>query len=117
MPWTMVAFTIGTLSMIGVPPAAGFVSKWYVLLGALETDKLAVVGVLILSTLLNAAYFLPIVYAAFFRTPAAGRAAKYAEAPWPMVVATTTTATLTILLFAFPGIPLELARAVAQGHP
>lgn len=75
MPWTMGAFTIGALSMIGLPPTAGFISKWYLLSAAWETEFVFVIVVVILSTLLNAAYFLPIIYRAFFRAPPpAGRA-------------------------------------------
>jgi multicomponent Na+:H+ antiporter subunit D len=62
MPFTMIAFTIGALGMIGVPPVAGFISKWYLGLGALEVGSEWVILVLIGSTLLNAAYFLPIIY-------------------------------------------------------
>jgi len=69
MPFTMGAFTIGALSMIGLPPTAGFISKWYLLSAAWETEYVFVVVVVILSTLLNAAYFLPIIYRAFFRPP------------------------------------------------
>jgi multicomponent Na+:H+ antiporter subunit D len=67
MPFTMGAFTIGALSMIGLPPTAGFISKWYLLTAAWETEFTFVVIVVVLSTLLNAGYFLPIVYRAFFR--------------------------------------------------
>ena len=69
MPFTMAAFTIGALSMIGLPPTAGFISKWYMLSAAWETEYTFVVIVIVLSTLLNAGYFLPIVYRAFFRAP------------------------------------------------
>jgi multicomponent Na+:H+ antiporter subunit D len=62
MPYTMAAFTIGSLSMIGVPLFAGFVSKWNIALGAIEAQQLIFVGVLLLSTVLNASYFVPIVY-------------------------------------------------------
>ncbi len=66
MPFTMGAFFIGTLSMIGVPLVAGFVSKWYIVLGSLQARELPVLMALLASTVLNAAYFLPIVYKAFF---------------------------------------------------
>ncbi|WP_019626640.1 complex I subunit 5 family protein [Thioalkalivibrio sp. ALJT] len=59
MPWTMLAFTMGALGMIGLPPLAGFVTKWHLGLGALQVDALWVLWVLVLSGLLNAAYFLP----------------------------------------------------------
>jgi multicomponent Na+:H+ antiporter subunit D len=67
MPWTMAAFGIGALSMIGLPPAAGFVSKWYLVSGAMAQAQWFALAVVLLSTLLNAGYFLPIVWRAFFR--------------------------------------------------
>ncbi|ETW97986.1 MAG: NADH dehydrogenase subunit M [Candidatus Entotheonella factor] len=69
MPWTMAAFTLGALGMIGVPPLAGFISKWYLGIGAFEAEQPWVIGVLVVSSLLNAAYFLPIVYLAWFQSP------------------------------------------------
>jgi len=74
MPWTMGAFTVAALGMIGVPPLAGFVSKWYLGLGAAEYGDTWVLGVLAASSLLNAGYFLPILHAAWFRTQ---------EGDWP----------------------------------
>jgi multicomponent Na+:H+ antiporter subunit D len=112
MPWTMGAFAIGALSMIGVPPTAGFVSKWYILLGALDAKSTAAIVVIVLSTILNAAYFLPVVYAAFFRKPPEGEAHKHGEAPLPIVIALTITAAGTIVLFFLPDLPLALARSM-----
>lgn len=66
MPWTMTAFSIAAFGMIGMPPLAGFVSKWYLGLGGIKAGEEWVVAVLVLSTLLNAAYFLPILYRAWF---------------------------------------------------
>jgi multicomponent Na+:H+ antiporter subunit D len=66
MPWTTAAFTIGALGMIGLPPTAGFVSKWYLGLGAWHGGLYWVLGVLAISTLLNAAYFLPLLHDAWF---------------------------------------------------
>ncbi|MGB5716376.1 MAG: monovalent cation/H+ antiporter subunit D family protein [Gammaproteobacteria bacterium] len=113
MPWTMAAFTVGALSMIGVPPAAGFISKWYILLGSIEAGQMIAVGVIITSTLLNAAYFLPIVYAAFFRAPEGNtgnvNSDAHAEAPLTVILAIAVTATGTLVLFFVPDIPLELA--------
>jgi multicomponent Na+:H+ antiporter subunit D len=113
MPWTMGAFAIAALSMIGLPPAVGFVSKWYMLSGAMAAQHWPVVAVIVASTLLNAGYFLPIVYRAFFVAPADhGHADDHAhgEAPWPMVLALCATAAATVLLFFLPGVPLALAR-------
>ena len=119
MPWTMAAFGIGALSMIGVPPTAGFVSKWYILQGALQAEHMAAVAVVVVSTLLNAGYFLPIVYAAFFRqesnpghdNPGHG---DHGEAPMMMVGALTLTAMGTVAFFIFPDLPLELARQILE---
>ena len=110
MPWTMGAFTVGALSMIGVPPAAGFLSKWYMLLGAFDVGQWFAIVIIILSTLLNAAYFLPIVHAAFMKPLSAeAEAHPHGEAPVAIVIALTTTAVLTLLLFFLPGLALDLA--------
>jgi multicomponent Na+:H+ antiporter subunit D len=79
MPWTMGAFTIGALSMIGLPPAVGFVSKWYMLSGAMAAQHWLAVAVIVASTLLNAGYFLPIVYRAFFVAPPRAATARPAR--------------------------------------
>ena len=111
MPWTMAAFAIAALSMIGLPPAAGFISKWYMLSGAMASQHWLAVTVIVLSTLLNAGYFLPIVYRAFFVAPPADpHGHPHGEAPLPMVIALTATAAATVLLFFFPDVPLALAR-------
>ncbi|GIT74697.1 MAG: hypothetical protein Ct9H300mP29_6910 [Candidatus Neomarinimicrobiota bacterium] len=55
MPWTMAAFALATLSMIGVPPASGFITKWYLVIGSLERNSLVVLTVLLVSSFLNAA--------------------------------------------------------------
>lgn len=111
MPWTMGAFAIAALSMIGLPPAVGFISKWYMLSGAMASQQWLAVAVIALSTLLNAAYFLPIVYRAFFITPASGPDdTPHGEAPLPMVIALSVTAAATVLLFFFPDVPLALAH-------
>ncbi|MBW2137065.1 MAG: monovalent cation/H+ antiporter subunit D family protein [Deltaproteobacteria bacterium] len=68
MPVTMGAFFVGSLSVIGLPPCGGFISKWSLVLGTLESGQMVMLFVLLLSSLLNAAYFLPIVYRAFFCT-------------------------------------------------
>ncbi len=112
MPWTMTAFTIGALSMIGVPPTGGFVSKWYILAGAFESDNYVAIGTIIASTVLNAAYFLPIVFAAWFGREAASETVEHGEAPWPVVVALTPTAALTIGLFFFNGPVIALESLI-----
>jgi multicomponent Na+:H+ antiporter subunit D len=70
MPWTMAAFTLSALSMIGVPPTAGFFSKWYLLLGGIDSGNWLFVAAILLSSLLTAVYFFRVleqVYAAHAR--------------------------------------------------
>ncbi len=113
MPWTMGAFTVAALSMIGLPPAVGFISKWYMLSGAMAAQHWLAVAVIAVSTLLNAGYFLPIVYRAFFVAPSVGDHGHdhpHGEAPLPMVLALCATAAATVLLFFLPDVPLALAR-------
>jgi len=119
MPWTMVAFAIGALSMIGVPPTAGFISKWFMLSGAFTTENWVALGVIVLSTGLNAAYFLPIIWRAFWRGPPEPDAAHpvHGEAPLPIVLALSITAFATLALFLFPGTALDLAEAMLAEGP
>lgn len=111
MPWTLAAFAVGTLSMIGLPPAAGFVSKWYIVSGALAAQAWMPVAVIVASTLLNAGYFVPIVYRAFFLEAKSDDPA-HGEAPWTMVTALVATAALTVLMFFWSDLPLALARSL-----
>lgn len=110
MPVTMAAFFIGALSITGLPPCGGFWSKWYLLLGSLEAGQGAIVVVLLLSSLLNAAYFMPIVYKAFFCKPEdALFENKVKEAPAFCVVPLVITAIISIALLFYPQPFLELA--------
>jgi multicomponent Na+:H+ antiporter subunit D len=117
MPWTMGAFAVASLSMIGLPPAAGFVSKWYMLSGAMASEQWAAVAVLAASTLLSAGYLLPIVYRAFFvpAKPSHGHHGDHGEAPVTMVIALMVAALGTIVLFFFPDALLALSRQLAGG--
>ncbi len=124
MPWTMTAFTIGALSMIGVPPTGGFVSKWYILAGALEADNYVAIATVVISTALNAAYFLPIIYLAWFasesepNSPATvGVKTDHAEAPFAAVLALSITALLTLALFFFNEPLLVLEAQLVQTTP
>ncbi|MEM7284657.1 MAG: proton-conducting transporter membrane subunit, partial [Pseudomonadota bacterium] len=101
--------------MIGVPPTAGFVSKWYILAGAFQADNYVALMTIIVSTALNAAYFLPIIYMAWFQRETEPAAKAHGEAPWPAVVALSVTALLTLAFFFFNGPVLELARPLVAG--
>ena len=69
MPITFICFLIGSLSIIGLPPFGGVWSKWYLALAAAETDQIIFIAVLMISSLLNVAYLLPIVVRAFYNEP------------------------------------------------
>ena len=115
MPVTMIAFFIGSLSVVGLPPTGGFFSKWYLVLGTLQADQLPMLLVLLGSSLLNAAYFLPIVYKAFFCTEQESMFDnRMEEAPAWCVVPLVVTAVGSIVLFFYPTLFLNLA-ALAIG--
>ncbi|MFP4168582.1 MAG: monovalent cation/H+ antiporter subunit D family protein [Desulfonatronovibrionaceae bacterium] len=113
MPFTMGAFAIGALGMVGLPPVAGFVSKWYLCLGALETGQILFLIVLLLSSLLNAAYFFPILYRAFFRRPTEwrpGQRIETAEAPLTLVFPLCCTAFYSVVLGIYPDLPFQIMQ-------
>ena len=114
MPWTMAAFAVGAVSMIGMPPTAGFISKWYILGGAIQDDNYLALATLVASTLLNAAYFLPFVFAAFFYKENVPPKKEHGEAPWPMVAALTLTAVLTFSFFLFHQPIADLEAQILQ---
>jgi len=115
MPITMLAFLLGSLSIIGLPPFGGMWSKWLLGLGALESGHALVVGVLMLSSLLNVAYLLPIVARGFFLpSPGAeaGTPTKIEEAPLACLIALCATALLTIVLFFQAGTIETLLQGI-----
>lgn len=111
MPLTMGAFFIGSLSIIGLPPCGGLISKLFMLRGAIEADMIWVLVVYLISSLLNVAYFFPIVYKAFFCTDdEAMFDRRIKEAPLCCVAPPVLTAIISIILFFMPGIFLNFAR-------
>jgi multicomponent Na+:H+ antiporter subunit D len=110
MPVTMIAFFIASLSVIGLPPTGGFFSKWYLVLGTLQADQMPMLIILLTSSFLNAAYFLPIVYRAFFCTEEESMFEnKVEEAPIWCVAPLVVTAVCSIVLFFYPTVFLNLA--------
>ncbi|MCO7187986.1 MULTISPECIES: proton-conducting transporter membrane subunit [unclassified Pseudoalteromonas] len=120
MPLTMLAFSLAVLGMIGIPPAAGFISKWYLGTGALEAGFYWVLGVLIISSLLNATYFLPILYAAWFK-PQQGAWPKEKpkgrlETHWMLMLPPVVTALLALSAGLFADAqfsPLNWVKLIA----
>ncbi len=111
MPVTFTAFAVASLSMIGVPPSCGFVTKWLLAGGALQADKALILAALGASTLLNAAYFTPIIYRAFFRPEPADAHHHGGEAPWTMVAPLSVTALISIYLGLFPETFMRFVNA------
>jgi multicomponent Na+:H+ antiporter subunit D len=117
MPITMIAFFIGSLSVIGLPPTGGFFSKWNLVLGTLESGQPLMLVVLLVSSLLNAAYFLPIVYNAFFCAPEKALFEnKIQEAPLWCIIPPVVTAIGTIVLFFYPTLFMRLAQLAVGVH-
>lgn len=115
MPVTMGAFTIGALGMAGIPPLSGFLSKWYLCLGTLEAQEVVFLGVFLLSSILNIAYFFPIVFRAFFRR--SDRFTRMDDASPFMSVPLVITAIMSIVLGLAPNAFfnfLDLTRMSVQ---
>lgn len=115
LPWTMAIFTIAALGMIGFPPFAGFITEWYFGWGALQGNMLILIAVLVVNGVLDALYFMPIIYTAYFDKPDKERPFEKApkETTWMMLgpIAGTSAMTLILGIFAgFPGLPLSVAR-------
>ncbi|MFT5707922.1 MAG: multicomponent Na+:H+ antiporter subunit D [Oceanospirillaceae bacterium] len=130
MPVTMCAFFIASLSIIGVPPAVGTWSKWFLLMGTLEAEQFVLMVVLMLSSLMNIAYLIPIPIHAFFpnltnNTEPSQQSARISkpeynssaifelkEAPLPSLIAIVITSFACLILFVFPQPLLALAKAI-----
>lgn len=106
MPWTMGAFTVAAFGMIGVPPLAGFISKWYLGIGALQSGHVGMLVVLLLSSVLNAGYFLPIIYRAWFEQNSQESVASVEginSHGWSLVIPPLVTAFMAITMGVFAG--------------
>lgn len=120
LPGTMLAFTLAALAMIGLPPLAGFVSKWYLAQGSLAVGQDWVIPLLLGSSLLNALYFLPMLHRAWFRDAApqsAPRAAGTRPIGWMLAAPPLVTAGLVLAAGLFanaPFSPLEWTRFVVE---
>ena len=128
MPITMAAFFIASLSIIGVPPAGGTWSKWFLLMGTIEAEQWVLMVVLMLSSLLNIAYLLPISFHAFFpNLLLRGKSSEPAptngltltevqikEAPLPSLIALCITTLGCVMLFIYPQPLYELSAAILE---
>ncbi|TAN39228.1 MAG: monovalent cation/H+ antiporter subunit D family protein [Verrucomicrobia bacterium] len=113
MPFTFAAFGVAALSMIGAPPVGGFVSKWYLLLGAMSAHQIGIIVVLLLSTILNVAYFGPVVVHAFFGKPPVGENHDaFREAPLAVLVPLVLTASLSVAVGLYPNFFISIIKGV-----
>jgi multicomponent Na+:H+ antiporter subunit D len=112
MPWTMGAFTVGAIGLAGIPPINGFVSKWYLGMGSIESGNLIPLAILVISGLLNAAYFFPIVHIAFFRK--GENLEGKGEAPVFMVAPLVITAILSVLFGIYPDLFFKFFKMAAS---
>jgi multicomponent Na+:H+ antiporter subunit D len=116
MPWTMAAFLIGSLSIIGLPPFGGTWSKWYLVMSTIESQYWYALIILMLSSLLNIAYLLAVPVRAFFRNEpgvvAINGEQTITEAPWPMLLALAVTSTGCLLLFFYPQPLFDMAQSL-----
>ena len=117
MPWTFTAFGIASLSMIGAPPVAGFITKWKLLVGAVEmpAHSIAIVLVLLSSTLLNAAYFAPVTYKAFLgKRPEGEPYEGIKEAPMAMVIPLMIAAVISVIIGIWPDFMMTFVNLVTK---
>ncbi len=108
MPLVMSVFSIGAFSMVGIPMTNGFISKWYLAIGALDVDKPLYVAVILLSSLLNGVYYLPIVVNAFFGEGKESVTVHH-KLPWKMTLPLIILASAIIITGIFPKLMLGLA--------
>ncbi len=114
MPITFATFLIASLSIIGLPPLGGAWSKWYLALGTIEASQWVLLGILMVSSLLNIAYLLPIPIRAFFgQAPGGDTHTSIKEAPTSCLIAMVITALACFVLFFYPDPFLELANTAA----
>ena len=120
MPWTMAAWALGGLGLIGVPATAGFVSKWLLIEAALEQYSLPIALLVLLSSLLALVYVWRVVETAFFREPSE-RAREASEAPLSMLIPTWLLLAATVYFGIYTaysaGVARQAAGAVLGGLP
>ncbi|MCY6355214.1 complex I subunit 5 family protein [Clostridium sp. ZS2-4] len=112
MPVTMWCFAIASISLIGIPPSNGFVSKWYLALGGLQGGKIYFVIILLLSAVLTALYLMPIVAVAFFKKPEE-EVVEVKEAPMKMLIPIVSITIIVVLLGIFPNPVVSFIQEIA----
>jgi multicomponent Na+:H+ antiporter subunit D len=113
MPFTFGAFAIASLSMIGAPPVAGFVTKWNLLVGSMQAHQIGIMLILIASTLLNVGYFAPVTYKAFFgKRPEGEPYTGIKEAPLSMLIPILIACAVSVIIGIYPDIMMHFVKVV-----
>lgn len=118
MPVTLACFTVASLSLVGIPPCMGFISKWYLAQGSLAATgvsaALTVIGpvVLLISALLTAGYLFPIVIRGFITGHDEPAEVKADDAPLMMLIPLLALAVLSVVIGMFPGALIDLLTKV-----
>ncbi len=113
MPFTFGAFAVASLSMIGAPPVAGFVSKWYLLVGSMEAHQIGILLILIASTVLNVGYFAPVTYKAFFgKRPEGEVETGIKEAPLSMLIPILIAVSVSVIIGIYPNFMMQFVKMV-----
>lgn len=102
MPLSLGSFAIGSIGLAGVPLTCGFISKLYLCMGSLEAKQIIFLFVFLASALLDVAFFFPIVFSSFFKTPKEKVTPHFDEASMFMVIPLVVTAIFSIILGVFP---------------
>lgn len=108
MPITMACFTVASLGIAGMPFIVGFISKWDILLGAVQAGQPLYIAVFAASALLGLSYLMPVCYIAFFKKNDHGEFTSYGEASKLMLIPICVTAILSVVLGIFPNFGVNL---------
>lgn len=115
MPVTMVVFAIAAMGMIGIPGTNGFMSKLYLSFAVLGAGQPLLLGVILLSSYLNAVYYLPIIISAFLKEPKSKNITMQVEVlPWPMLLALVTVGILCLLTGFYPKLVMDIVTQAAK---
>jgi len=104
MPWTMGAFTVAALSMIGIPPTCGFFSKWYLVLGGVDAGNWVFVAVIVFSSLLNAVYFFRVLERVYLSPPSGDASVEQAKEPPKLMLSPTLILGAGIMILGLASI-------------
>ncbi|OWZ83910.1 complex I subunit 5 family protein [Natranaerobius trueperi] len=115
-PTIMISFTLGALAMVGIPGTNGFISKWYLASGALDSGNAFFVLIILISSMLNGVYYLPIVVNSFFGEFKGCKvfSKQCKKLPWQLTLPITVLSFLVVFIGLFPTLPLDLVEQASE---